>query len=216
MTKAEYHELKAKIVTEYGEAEWDMGQPVNESARRLNELATTYRVGAITEAAKKRKELRELADSAEQVKSEKSYKSLGACLDKQDLAPFTTKECGVLESFFENPNQTDKELGHKHGVTYQFVVALKKSLAFKMLYNKVLDRLLPIEAGFALRKAINSGDSQIIRRVAEHYGLLKAEQTDLTIKPKEINDPEVMKMLRELGDNWAENKNKMNNGENNG
>jgi hypothetical protein len=214
MTKEEYEQQKKEILDKFGPPESDMGDPMNESARRLKALHNQLKVSQL---AKQRAEarankskadapnetLKEISESMPRDTKQKYlrlYPIPPVYIAENDLIAFTDIERDVLIAHFEDLSLTHKELSNKFGIKYQTVTALLSSPAYKVLYTKVFDKILPIESLIAIRQAIKQGDSKIILEVARHYQLLQNETLDINNKVKPIEDSATAKMLKEMGD----------------
>lgn len=123
-----------------------------------------------------------------------------------DLLAFDEKEKDIIVTYFENQSLTPHQLSNQFGMSRQKVMALLNSPAFKIIYSKVYDRLLPIESLMAIRAKMKEGDSKVILEVARNYGLIKNEGLDITNRVKAIEDPEAIQMLKELGNRMSEGK----------
>ena len=217
MQKEEYERLKGEIISKYGQPVFDLHDPQNESATKLKQLQTAYRLSKLADARAKAKEagkhlkpegLAEIAQEAKtavQIQQKRTdAKYTPSCipelhLNEKDLIAFTEKEIEVIRRYFERLDQSPKEIAAFCGVNYQFVTALLASPSFKILYSKVFDHILPFESLLSIRSAMKGGDSKTALRIAEHYGLIKSEKMDISIN-KPVDDPEAIKLLKQLGD----------------
>lgn len=202
MTKEEYNTQKEQIAKEYGLPEYDMGDPINESARKHKELLSLYRLSNLKEKRdKETKELKTLAQTAKDNKKEYIEHSVAPTfLTNKDLESFNSREKDIIIAYFEDFSLTSKELSNRFGLPHQTISALFRTMQFKILYTKVFDQLLPLESLVALRQAMKNGDSKVSLRIAEHYGILKNEQKDVNVLSKPIDDPKAHEMLNQLAD----------------
>lgn len=195
MTNEEYENKKQEIIDKLGKPVFDLREPVNDSAKALAVLKQEY--------------MREVRLSkVEQQKVVKEYKALPAVpiyLTDTDLELFTEEERPVVEDYFSNTNQTAKELSSKHkGFSRQRIVALMRSGPFSILTDRLYAPLLALEVKNALLKALRDGNSKILERMAEQTGALKSQEMNLNInKPLELDNPELLAKLKELGDSEA-------------
>ena len=219
MDKKEYETLKAKIIQEYGKPEYEMHKPINESASKIQAIQTQYRLDNISKARYERKE-------KEYLQGSNSLKSLASGLTEDQrrvavsspvpelfinesyLIPFTDKEKEILKLHYYNLNLTNNELGRKCNVSRQFVTALLDSPAVAILNTKIFDKLLPLEACKSILRLVQHDDKTVTLRVAEHYKLLQSQSTEMNIVSKPIDDPNTLKMLKEMGDELADKYNK--------
>lgn len=218
MDKQEYELAKAKIVQEYGQPENDYDRaPMNESARRIAELHTVYMI-----ACRKAKKL--LDREAGQKQAPQGLEEINAAVPKDsvkeylampvppvfipesDLIAFNKWERAVLIDHFEHLNLTHTELARRHGVSQQKVTGLLNMEAVGMLQTRVFARILPVETYKGLLQALASKNHQVALRLAEHFGIIKGEETTLNLANSVIQDPEAIKMLKELGDKLADSK----------
>lgn len=201
MNKEQYELRKKEIIERLGVPEYDMRDPVNDSARELSKLTTEFK--AIQRFEK-------VLNEDEQKKIVKKYASVPAVpiyLTDTDLELFTEQERPVVEDYFQDRNQTALELSKKHkGYTRNKVVALLRSGPFSTLCNRVFGPLAVLELQNAILKAIRDGDTKIIERMAEQMGVMKSPELKLNInKPLQFEDnPEIMKQIKELGDRLAD------------
>lgn len=210
MTKDELQRLSAEVERVHGPAIWDMGEPQNESARQLVQIRREYRSTQALERHQKRKEagykmapegLAEIANTVRQVRAVADIPAL--FLNDKDLTYFTPIEKEILKSHFTNMRLSNAQLGKIHNVSYQLVTELLTHTAVLILYGKVFGHLLPLKTWQSLLKAVDSGDKAVTLRLAEHFGLISNPQLDVNTKTKPIDDPEALKLLKDLGDKLA-------------
>lgn len=207
MDKNEYETLKAKLIETYGKPVYDMREPQNEAAVKLNELKTQFRLDTLARSRNERRELK-LKDVIADVPADKlrevvSVPILGIAINDSHLINFSPKERDILISHYNNLNLTHTQLAREHGVSRQYVTGLIDSPANAVLRTKVMDKVLPLETSKALLRLLKADDRQVALRVAEHYKIIANNQTDLNIVNKPIDDPEAIKLLKELGDKLA-------------
>src|SRR5947207_12298063 len=138
MDKTEYNLAKAEIISRLGAPVWDMREPINESARKLLALQHEYsnivrqsRVDAVKGSL-----------NEERLKKAETIRLRGIELSDSDLAPFQGKEKDILIAWFENKNQTNKQLAGRFGVTYQFVASLLRDRRVLQLDAKYFQQVL--------------------------------------------------------------------------
>ncbi len=195
MTSEEYEQEKQRIEKDLGKPEWDMKEPMNDSAKALHKLLNEYKSSI-------------RISREDQKKVVKDYKTLPAVpiyLTETDLELFTEEERSVVEDYFSNTNQTPMELARKHkGFTRQKVVALQRSGPFSILCERLYAPLMALEVKNALLKAIRDGNAKILERMAEQTGALRSQEMNLNInKPLEVDNPELLRKLKDLGDSEA-------------
>ncbi len=219
MTKEEYKALSDKIIVEYGKPEYNNYEPVNESAVKIKVLLSEYRMSTMANARRAHSENAKLErekdnnlkrvneglkDIAEDIPNKyKAYAIPELFLTESDLIPFNEKEKELLHEHFTNLTLSNKQLAIKCNVSTQHVTALLNSTAVQILNQKVFDKLLPLEALKSILKALRANDSKVSLEVARHYKLIQNETSDINVISKPINDPEAIKMLKELGDKLA-------------
>lgn len=217
MTKEEFEQLSKEIKEKHGKPEWEEWQPMNESARQLMTLRTEYRMRLVASRRKERLDAGEkmrpegLKEIAEGVLKDKAKAMLvervgipELFLNENDVRGFSMTEKEILHSYFNDLTLKPKQLAVKHQVSYQQVVALLDSTAFKILYTKVFDRILPFESLIALRQAMRKGDSKVSLEIARHYKLIQDETVNVNGLSKPIDDPKALTMLKDLGDKLAD------------
>lgn len=214
MTKEEYTEGKKRIVETFGVPEYDNHAAVNESAKRCTKLLTEYRLSCRAKQLKEDKEtdIRQKAELSElatqDVKRKYSVFDIPEiCINENDLAPFDDVEIDVITNHFENMSLAHKQLAIKSNVSRQVVTALLSSPAYRLLEAKVFDKLMPTETRMALLRAVRGLDSKITQRMAEHYKILNPEKLEVDLN-KPIDDPEALKLLKEIGDKLVDKANK--------
>ncbi len=200
MTKTEYLQLRESIETRLGKPEFEMGDPVNESAREIKKLLSEYRSQQQKEVHKKKKELLDDDEAHNIVRQYQSRLAVPIDISDTDLELFKDYERPVVRAFFENTNQTASELANRSkDVSYQKIVALMRSGPFQVLYDKLYSYLMPMKVRNALLKAVDDGNSRLVERLAEQTGALKNQEITMNLN-KPLEDPALTKRLKELGD----------------
>lgn len=204
MNRAEYDELKLKILKDFGDPNPTYDEP-NESRRRLNKLKSDYLVSCREIKRKEEKQALIASGKIEDLPELKPYIknpiTIGVIeLNEKDLAAFTDQEREIIRQHFQDFNLSHHQLSHRVPKTHrQTVTALLDSPAYKILESRVFDRLMPSEVKIALLAATRDGDSKIIQRLAEHYRILQPEKMEIELN-KPIEDPLAIKMLKDIGD----------------
>lgn len=199
MTDEEYNLAKADIIKLHGEPVRDFDEK-NESARLIDQLNYKRRAAAM-QAGRKAK----LSDivSDVPVSQLRKYSALPLrpiYLEDKDLKQFTDLEKQILQAHYEDSTLNNEQLATRFGCKRQAITALFNSMEAKLLKIKLFERECPDKIRLALLHLVEDNDQKTTLRLAEHYGIVKAEKTDINITSKPIEDPEAMKLLRELGD----------------
>lgn len=203
MTKQELEVQITQIKQTLGEPEWDFDRtPMNESAKKIKELRGMFQSQQTKERWEGKKSLKNLLDP-EELKLAKTLPAPPIYLEQHDLKGFTDLEKAIVEAHFENRNLNQQDLAKQFNVARQTITALFHSPKFNVLRIKYYDLELPAELRLAIAKLVKAGNEKTILRLAEHYGIIKAEKTDINIVSKPIEDPEMLKVLKELGDSNA-------------
>lgn len=217
MTKDQYELLKAEIINKYGVPVRDTFSPElnNESANKLNALKGEYLNSCRAASLDAKRILRAKNESLKEIAADIKPRGVDdpdyirrkpdpCYVMSSDLLAFDEKEKDIIVTYFENQSLTPHQLSNQFGMSRQKVMALLNSPAFKVIYSKVYDRLLPIESLMAIRAKMKDGDSKVILEVARNYGLIKNEGLDITNRVKPIEDPEAIKLLKELGNRMSQ------------
>lgn len=214
LTKEDKDKAIAEVIKKYGQPVFEMSEPKNECAKLVLELNTQYRLERVAAARAEKKAngqkqaantLNEIAQGIERGKYVDSIPG-PMFLQEEDLLGFTEEQRTIVKAKFENWERTNKQLAIQYQTHTQTITALFNTQRFKMLYMKVIDRVLPFDAMQSLRRAMRSDDSKVTLRIAEHYGLIKSEKIDVNMSNKPIEDPKAIEMLKQLGDRLAEEK----------
>lgn len=212
MTKDEYSQQKADIIAKLGMPERDFDQtPLNESAIQLKKLKTAYMLSLRSAKKQADKDAGQsqspdtLAEFVKAVPSEKLRQAMNKALppiflEAHDLKGFTELEGNIVQAHFEDRSLNNEQLANRFGIKRQTVTALFNSREFKLLKLKYFELEAPEATRLAILHLLHDNDQKTAHRLAEHYGIIKAEKTDINITSKPIDDPEALKMLRELGD----------------
>lgn len=210
MTKDQLTLRTQEIINTHGKPTWDMSQPVNESARLLVQLRTEYRMEALAnkKQAAKAKGQDQKADGIDEIaqladKENPKYKQahIGAIgLDESDLKLFTPKEQEILIFYFDNPEESIKNIAKRFGWNYQKMTSFLRSQAVVQLEDRTFTKAIRSRNWKALARAQAAGDSRVIQRLGEHFKQISSEKLELNVVNKPIEDPEVVRVLRELGD----------------
>ena len=198
MDKLEYLKLKHDVINRFGKPEYDLGEPINESAKELKKLYKAYKSD---EMVKRNADKKQALDEKEQKQVVKQYRLTQAVpidLSENDLQAFTPKEREIIIDYFHNTNLTPTELV-RSGFSVQKIVALMRSGPFTVLAARVFEYLMPIEVRNAALKAVREGDKRLIERFAEQTGVLKNQEINMNIN-KPLEDPELLKKLKDIGD----------------
>ena len=199
MNKQELDKQISDIEALLGKADFDFDRtPLNESAKKIKELRSQY------QSEMKRKQWEEAKAvknflSPEDVKATKDLPAPPIYLEEHDLKGFTGVEAAIIEAYFENRNLNHQQLAKQFSVPRQTITALMHSTKFNLLRVKYTDMELPADVRLALGKLVKAGDQKTVLRLAEHYGIIKAEKQDVNITNKPIEDLEIIKLLQELG-----------------
>lgn len=200
MNKSEYELAKQEIITRLGQPEFDMSEPVNDSAKEIKELRSRYRSGIMT--GRKRLSLTP-KEEKEVVEEAKYTKAVPIHLNEDDLIVFKPAERILLMSYFENTDLSPKDLSRMYPeFSISKIVALLHSGYFKRLAGKMFEQTLPVKLQWALLKLVEAKNPKIVERMSEHFGLLKSQETTLNVN-KPIDDPATVAKLKQIGDQQA-------------
>lgn len=213
----DYEQEKKQIIEKHGEPVFELGNPVNESAKLLRALRnqkiqesrkTGMKQGRPTSVPNLGSvEATEIAKQVRKHLNQVTPRSLPAMeVEDKDIRMFNENEQNLIRDHFREPELSNKDLAKKHQVSYQFVTALMNTPSVKLLEAKVTDRLFPWETRMSILHGLRSNLPQITLRMAEHLNIISSSKTELNITNKPIEDPETIKMLRELGDKAANQK----------
>lgn len=206
MTKLTYNELKALIIKEHGNPDWELNQPRNESARRLAELKNKY-----------------LDERREERKTKELVKDVHNLLIPNDtlpmpfpdelikdswLTPFSKEGKQVVRQWALDITQRPAAIQAATNLPMPLVRSTISSEAFKLLRGHLAlayKNILPLEASSALRRCLHSKDDKIalqaLKLVLIDAGLYKGETSEVTHHQSQsvTLDPATEKRLRELG-----------------
>lgn len=199
MEKTDYIKAQNEIKARLGEPVYDMGDPVNDSAKELRKLQKAYMSELRKSQVEERKQLLNQVEQKEVTTKYKVSPAIPVDLSEADLEPFTDLERQVLIDYFHNTNLTPTELARSH-FSRQKVVALQRSGLFNALCARVFEHLMPLEVRNASLKAVRDGDKKLIERFAEQYGVLKNQELNLNVNKPLDDTPEIIKKLKDLGD----------------
>lgn len=203
MNDEEYNQAKADIIKLHGEPVRDFDEK-NEAARLIDQLNYKRRAVAM-QAGRKLKDIVSDVPSS-QLKKYSAVPLRPIYLEDKDLKQFNDIEKAILQAHYEDSTLNNEQLATRFGVKRQQVTALFNSMEAKLLKIKLFERECPDKIRLALLHLVEDNDQKTTLRLAEHYGIVKAEKTDINITSKPIEDPEAQKMLRELGDRLSEKK----------
>lgn len=205
MDKNEYDLAKLNIIKQYGVAEWDMGDAVNPSAKKLVELRHAY--------SRNKAEIVRTKKLAEQIKEltpvvNSSSMTVPEELIKQEwLVSFNDEQRKIIMQWSRNIKQTPKQIAD---IVDSSMFTVKHTLnleAFKHLRIHLQNAhkdLLPLEASIALRECLHSPTENVrfnaLKMVLIEAGLYRAENSEATNRPERVLDKETEKKLKELGD----------------
>jgi hypothetical protein len=207
MTPEELQAEIANIIALHGQPLRDFDGK-NEAARLIDALHMKNKIAKMQAGRKKADSLKDIvADvSAMTLKQYINKKLLPIYLEDKDLKQFNELEKQILQAHYEDSTLNNEQLANRFGVKRQQVTALFNSMEAKLLKIKLFERECPDKIRLALLHLIEDNDQKTTLRLAEHYGIVKAEKQDINITSKPIDDPEAIKMLRELGDKLSDTK----------
>lgn len=206
MTPEEYKQQKAEIEKLLGKPEYDFDQsPLNEAAKKTKELKSVFKSSQMKAQWESKKQL-EKTFSTEDIKLANSLPAAPVYIADHDLKGFSELEASVIEAYYENRNLSHQELAKRFNIPRQTITALLHSPRFNTLRIKYYEFTMPSKLMLATEKLVDAGHEKTILRLNEHYGIIKAERSDINITSKPIEDLEAQKMLRELGDKLSEKK----------
>ncbi len=200
MTKDELDKAVADVKGLLGDPEFDFDQtPLNESAKKIKELRSQFKSEKMKEQHAAKKAL-EQSFNADERKLVESLPAKPIYIEEHDLKGFSELERAIIEGYYENRSLNQQELARRFNVPRQTITALFHSTKFNLLRIKYYEFTMPSKLMLATEKLVDAGHEKTILRLNEHYGIIKAERSDINITSKPIDDPEAMKMLKELGD----------------
>jgi hypothetical protein len=200
MDKLEYEKSKANIIKQFGQPEYDMSDPVNESAKKLVELKNLYLKGLndAVKAEKLEKNIKEIVKALPGLSRPVPQEVVRA----EYLVAFTEKQKEVVHQWFKNVGQSIEAIAVATGNTETFVKNTMSLEAFKALRLNLTKGLLEVtnlEAIIALRECLNSKQDNIKFNAAELFlrdqGILKDKQPDTVIKNEVVLDKDKMDEL---------------------
>lgn len=205
MDKQDFELARDEIIKVFGKPEYDMNDPVNESAKRLVALRREYASSLAKNKRQAKLGILPVFNSQEakeiETEARRYNRAVPLYLTDADLAPFTPEERELLMTHFENQGLSDKELSKIHNkFTVHQVSAFLRSGKYYALAARVSEYIMPVKLRAALFKLVDAGNQKIIERLSEHYGLMKAQQTDININKPIEGSPELIQKLKELGD----------------
>ena len=216
MNKEQYEQIKKDIIAEYGTPTYDMRDPVNESAKRITAARSQYLSDAmaIGRANKYRPKEEQQKDNSiqgilkdvpkERIKATWNIDLPEMCIDDKYLLAFDDTEKKILHTHFNQPNLKNKDIGIKFNVSAQLVTSLLNDTRTKILEARLFESLAPWRTRLALLRLVESNDSRVVVRLAEHFKVIESESKDINLITKPIQDTEAEKMLKEIGDKLIE------------
>lgn len=186
MNKKEYEALKLAVIKEFGPAEYDMGIPANDSAKRLAELKQGY--------IKAKDEVKKTKKLAEQINKLSPNDITGCYYPEELLRPewlvsFSEVQRAIVKQWMKGIDQTAKEIAEAANTTVPAVNATKSLEAFKMLrayLNTAFKDQLPFPALFKLKQLLHSENESVAKDVAKMIlldaGLFKPDSIEQVIK----------------------------------
>lgn len=204
MNQKEYNLTKQEILTQYGKPEYDLFEPVNESAKKLKELRRLYarskqdlkRTAEVTLAIKK---LAPLGLKASVVPEE--------LVRPEWLVPFNKEQLAVIRQWLMNTRQGVDAIARIVKVTPNFVKQVLQSQSFRMLdmhLRQAYKEMLPLEAWARLRECFDSDNPNVklnaTKLILIDSGDIKPVQDENINKPPEMLDPDLQEKLRQKGD----------------
>lgn len=207
MTDQEYQDKKAEIIQKYGEPEYDMHQPQNESARLLSQLKFEKANAARGAKPPVRRDAR--AKSEAELSLELYIQSLpDPDINDTDLINFTDVEKRIIKETFSNLLRPHKEVATACSTTYQKVTAFIKTTPYLVLRNKAFNNVLELETLLTLRSLLQKGDTKIALELGRKYGFINKEAVDVNInKSTPIEDVDAINLLKKIGDASAKKQN---------
>lgn len=210
MTKDEYNQRKAELIKTYGEPTSPHDEP-NQARLELNKLLIEHRRSNLVKKEDKpivQNELNVLAESIPKDKQKelRSTPALPVYLVDEDLRQFTDEQRKILLCYFEDINQPDQLIANRVGCSVQLVTRTKRLPAVSALNDRATSYLLKAENAMMIRKLQLAGDTKIIVELGKKFGNLEKDSLDITQKIKPIEDPAMIKMLKELGDKLIDGK----------
>jgi hypothetical protein len=206
MNKEEHDKQKELIISQYGKPEWDMGDPVNESAKKLVELRQSYAKAKsdINKTKRLAENVKELTSSLPQLKNVVIPDEI---IRNEWLITFNELQKQIVTQWSKNIKQNVSEIAIACKCTNQQVKQTLGLEAFQHLRSKLANAykdLLPLEASAALRDCLYSQTENVrfnaIKMVLVDAGIYK-DQNSEPIKPVEsVLDKETQEKLRKLGD----------------
>lgn len=204
MTKEEKDKQILDVIALLGEPEFDFDQtPLNESAKRIKAIRAAFKSEKM-KAQHAEKAAFEKTFEPKLLESTKLFQAKPIYIDDIDLKGFTELERAIIEAHFENRDLNQQQLSRVFNLPRQTITKLFHSPAFKILKVKYYEYVMPGKLMLATEKLVDLGHEKTILQLNEHYGIVKPKQTDINIVSKPIEDPEALKMLRELGDKLSD------------
>lgn len=200
MTKEEKDKQIADVIALLGKPEFDFDQtPLNEAAKKIKDIRSQFKSEHM-KAQHEAKKAFEKSFEPKTLEAAKLFPAKPIYIDDNDLKGFTELERAVIEAHFENRDLNQQQLSRAFDLPRQTITKLFHSAAFKILKVKYYEYVMPSKLMLATEKLVDAGHEKTILRLNEHYGIIKAEKTDINITSKPIEDVEAMRLLRELGD----------------
>lgn len=205
MTKEEYLKSKELIIKEYGEPEWDVGDPYNDSAKKLFELRNAYNTGL-----KEKEKNRRLANTVRAITENVAHKWIAVpeeVVRPEWLVPFNEKQQRIVKQWLKNIKQTPKQISDELNIPSEQVKNTMTLEAFYMLRRHLTNgckELLPLESIIALRDVLaSSNDATKLKAaltVLMDVGCIKANAVEAEAPRELVLDNETQEKLRKLGD----------------
>lgn len=205
MTPEEYQQAKADIIAQHGQPVRDFDEK-NESARLIDKLNYEMKAKKLLAARQaKRESLNDFVDNLPKSEVRKAVLSRGEAIDleEHDLGSFSDLEKDVIRAYFDDDTLTHSQLARKFDVTRGTITKLFHSQAFEALEIKYFNFIATRKTRRAVLHLLQAEHEKTVHRMGEHFGIIKAERQDVNIISKPIEDPDALKMLKELGDKLA-------------
>lgn len=202
MNQKEYNNTKQAILKQYGVPEYDLFEPVNESAKKLKELRKLY--------AKSRQDLKKAAEIALAVKHLAPLALKPVVIPEEIVRPewlvaFSKEGLQVVQQWLMNTRQGATAISKILKMTPAFVKQVLQSEAFMILngqLRKAHKEMMPLESWIRLRECLDSDNHSVKYNAAKlslmDSGDIAPMQEDAGSKDK-VFDPDTEARLRELG-----------------
>lgn len=206
MKRSEYDLLKANVIKEFGQPQWELNRPANDSAIKLVELKQRFTA--------EQREVIQLKQLVKDVKDVEILEQIDLVVPEEIvkeswLTPFNEQQKAVVNAWLSDISQTKNQLSLATGLGMPVIRSTFRSDAFKALRKHLelaFKPLLPLEALATLRTLLRSKTENVALQAAKlvliDAGLYKGESLDLNVsKPTEVQlDDATIERLRKLGD----------------